>query len=582
MFKTRGGKSAILQGPRRFVQGHGPELIVAALLAIMAVNLLTTIQRKSITIDEIAHIPAGYYHLVAGNYTLNNEHPPLVKMWAALPLLFLQPNEPPLASADDADFYARTGDAFANFWAANPIAFEAISFWTRVPMIVLTLVLGWLIFVFTKDLANPRAGVLAVTLYILEPNILAHGRVIHTDLPAALAYLSFVLALYRYHRLPSLRAALVLGLVTGVALVTKFSLVIVIPLFAVAMSTWILRAPSRGLTRGEVARHALLAGLIALAAINLVYRFQRQPIVPADIAWIKTQTPQYTELVMNGIRAFSVFFPNYFLFGIYNVVVHNHAGHAGFLLGQYRDTGWWYYFPVVFALKTTLAFLVLALVALLWGSWRLAARREGALLFVVGPVVLYTAIALTSGINIGIRHFLPVFPFLFILAALFLERLLRVTKWRSLAAILVALFIAAMGFETVRVYPDYVSYVNQLRGSQPAWKLLSDSNVEWGDDVKAAAAYLLAHGETRVSGATSAGWLTFRFFGVDYFDICPPRQKDPVRTKYVAIGASFLNGSTVPGTAELPGTQRQNLFAAYRDRKPEAVFGTSIYLYRER
>jgi hypothetical protein len=124
--------------------------------------------------------------------------------------------------------------------------------------------------------------------------------------------------------------------------------------------------------------------------------------------------------------------------------------------------------------------------------------------------------------------------------------------------------------------------VNQLRGSQPTWKLLSDSNVEWGDDVKAAAAYLLAHGETRVSGATSAGWLTFRFFGVDYFDICPPRQKDPVRTKYVAIGASFLNGSTVPGTAELPGTQRQNLFASYRDRKPEAVFGTSIYLYRER
>jgi 4-amino-4-deoxy-L-arabinose transferase-like glycosyltransferase len=566
---------------RRFVKGHWPQLIVLGLLAVMAANLLTVITRKSITIDEIAHIPAGYYHLVAGNYTLNNEHPPLVKMWAAVPLLFLQPNEPPLASADDADFYARTGDAFANFWGANPSAFEAISFWTRVPMIVLTLVLGWLIFVFAKDLANPRAGVLAVILYSLEPNMLAHGRIIHTDLPAALAYLLFVLALYRYHRLPSLRAALVLGLVTGVALVTKFSLVIVVPLFAVAMSAWILRAPSR-LDRAHIIRHALLAGLVALIAINLVYRFQRQPIVPADIAWIRMRTPEYAQMVMGGIRALSVFFPNYFLFGIYNVVVHNHAGHAGYLLGQYRDTGWWYYFPVVFALKTTLAFLALALVALLWGSWRLAARREGPLLFIVGPVALYTAIALTSGINIGIRHFLPVFPFLFILAALFLERLLRVTKWRSLAAILVALLIAAMGFETVRVYPDYVSYVNQLRGSQPAWKVLSDSNVEWGDDVKAVAAYLLAHGETRVSGATSAGWLTFRFFGIDYVDLCPPRYVNPIPTTYVAIGASFLNGSTVPGSAELPEVKRENYFAAYRDRKPEAVFGTSIYLYRER
>ena len=574
--------SAVLRAGQLFVQKHWPQLIVLALLAVMAANLLTVIKRKSITIDEIAHIPAGYYHLVAGNYTLNNEHPPLVKVWAALPLLFLQPNEPPLAALDNVDFYTRTGDAFANFWTANASEFEVISFWTRVPMVVLTLVLGWLIFVFTKDLANPRAGILAVALYSLEPTVLAHGRIVHTDLPAALAYLLFVFALYRYHRLLSFRSALVLGLVTGVALVTKFSLVIVGPIFAVAMGAWILRAPSRGINRGQIVRHALVAGLVALAVINLAYRFQRQPILPGDVAWVAAKTPGFAPAVMSGISALSILFPTYFLFGLYNTVLHNHAGHASFLLGQYSDTGWWYYFPVAFALKTTLAFLGLALAALLWALWRLFVKHDAKLLFVLGPIAVYIAVSLTSGINIGIRHFLPVYPLLFILAALLLDRLLRVSKWRYLTGILVAVLIAMMGLETVRAYPDYVSYLNQLRGDQPGWRLLSDSNVEWGDDVKAVAAYLHARGETRLSGAVSAGWLTFRFFGVDYFDICPPRQKDPIRTNYVAIGASFLNGSTVPGSAELNGKERENFFAAYRERKPEAVFGTSIYLYRVR
>jgi hypothetical protein len=421
-----------------------------------------------------------------------------------------------------------------------------------------------------------------VVLYSLEPTVLAHGRIVHTDLPAALAYLLFVLALYRYHRLSSFRSALVVGLVTGAALVTKFSLVIVGPIFAVVMGAWILRAPSRGLTRGQIMRHALVAGLIALAVINVAYRFQRQPLVPGDVAWIAAKTPEYAPAVMNGIRALSLFFPNYFLFGLYNTVVHNHFGHAAFLLGQYRDTGWWYYFPVVFALKTTLAFLGLAIAALLWGLWRLLVRRDGKLLFLLAPIAAYTAISLPSGINIGVRHFLPVYPFLFILAALLLDRLLRVSKWRYTIGTLVSMLVAAMGLEAVRAYPDYVSYVNQLRGSQPGWELLSDSNVEWGDDIKAAAAYLVARGETRVSGATSAGWMTFRFFGLDYFDMCPPHQKDPVQTNYVAIGASFLNGSTVPGSAELPETERENIFAAYRARKPEAVFGNSIYLYRVR
>ena len=83
-----------------------------------------------------------------------------------------------------------------------------------------------------------------------------------------------------------------------------------------------------------------------------------------------------------------------------------------------------------------------------------------------------------------------------------------------------------------------------------------------------------------VSGATAAGWMTFRFFGIEYQDACPPHDKQPMESNYLAIGASFLNGSTVPGSRELTGPPRENFFATYRDRKPEAIFGNSIYLYR--
>jgi 4-amino-4-deoxy-L-arabinose transferase-like glycosyltransferase len=581
METRRRGDFAIWPEGRRFLQERWPQLIVLALLAVMAANLLSVIKRKSITADEIVHIPAGYYHLVAANYTLNNEHPPLVKIWAALPLLFLQPNEPPFAEPEDSNSFARTHAVDGDFWTANTREFETISFWTRLPMIVLTLVLGWLIFIFTKELSNPRAGVLAVALYSLEPTVLAHGRIVHTDLPAALAYFLFVLALYRYHRVRSFRSALIVGVVTGIALVTKFSLVIVGPMFAFAMGAWILRAPSDGLTRGKVVRHALVAGFVALAVINLAYRFQRQPIIPADLAWIAARTPEYAQAIISGIRGLEFLFPTYYLFGIYNVALHNHSGHATFLLGRYSDLGWWYYFPVAFALKTTVAFLGLAIASLLWALWRLLVRRDGQLLFLLAPIAAYLVISLTSSINIGIRHFLPVYPFLFVLGALVLDRLFHVLKWRYLAGALIAVLFAAMGLEAARAYPDYVSYFNQLRGDQSRWRLLSDSNVEWGDDVKEAAAYLRARGETRVSGATAAGWLTFRFFGIDFVDILPPRPKD-IRTNYVVLGASFLNGSTVPGNADLPETERENYFAAYRNREPEAVFGNSIYLYRIR
>src|SRR5688572_10963463 len=172
----------MFEAVKQFLLAHRAEAACACLLLLMAANLLTAIGRKSITNDEIVHIPAGYYHLVGGEFQLNNEHPPLIKMWAALPLLFVQPIEPSPPNTVDENFMERTWGFHARFWQANRERFAAVTFWPRVMMIPITLALGALIFVFARKLFGEAAALIAVALYILEPTVLAHGRVVHTDL----------------------------------------------------------------------------------------------------------------------------------------------------------------------------------------------------------------------------------------------------------------------------------------------------------------------------------------------------------------------------------------------------------------
>lgn len=585
----------------RALIAHRAETLAGCLLFLMAVNLVSAISRKTITNDEIVHIPAGYYHLVDGYFQLNNEHPPLVKMWAALPLLFIQPNEPPAPKTDDENVAERVGGFHARFWTDNKTRFASIAFWPRIMMIPVALALGVLILLFTRRLFGARAALFAVAFYSFEPTILAHGRIVHTDVPAACAYLLFFFTLHRYVNAPTLRRAFGVGLVAGLAFVTKFSMVIALaPVLICLALGGIIFAPRiargddeshRGHKRATFVWHALVAALVILMVVNAAYYFQSPPLEASDAEWVRLKSAPVYDTLMTAFRAFSHLVPTYFLFGLYNVVIHNQYGHAASLLGMHSDFGWWYYFPVAFALKTSLPFLVVSIAALGWSLWRLIVRREREFLFLVVPLAIFTAFSMTSRINIGIRHFLPVFPFLFIMGGAMFDRLLVARRIRFAprripfaAALPLVALLAWAGIEALRAYPDYVPYMNQL-ARKPRWEYLSDSNVEWGDDMSALAAYLHARGETEVRGAMSGAWGTLHFHGIRLHDLlAPPGAKMPA-TRYVAIGAGFLNGSTVvggdEGSGQAHGAKRVDKFAAYRERQPEAVFGGSIYLYRE-
>lgn len=567
---------------RRLVVVRKAEAVCGALLILMAVNLFASISRKSITNDEVIHIPAGYYHLVAGDFQLNNEHPPLVKMWAALPLLLVQPDEPPEPKNEAENFMERTWGFHERFWQANQARFQTVTFWPRVMMIPITLALGALIFVFGRKLFGETAGLFAVALYVLEPTVLAHGRIVHTDVPAAFAYLAFFFVLHRYSEAPGKMRALILGLVTALALLTKFSMLVLLPVLAIYFLARLFSNWHERKQRTQILFHSAVITEVVLLLVNAAYCFQRPALEASDVRWVAMKTPALLGFVTTFVRLASYLLPTYYLFGIYNIELHNHFGHATSLLGQYSDLGWWYYFPVAFALKTTIAFLLLAIAGLGWSVWRFL-KRDWRFLWIVVPVCVYLAISLTSHINIGIRHFLPVYPFLFIAGGALLAHLLQARRKAGIAVLI--LLFGWMGFEAIRTFPNYTPYMNQLASSHPHWYYLSDSNVEWGDDVGELATYLKARGETKVRAALSGGWSTLGRYGVDYLDMVSlPPDKSP-ETRYVAIGASFLNGSLISGDENIIGRryfERTDLFARYRNRKPEAVFGGSIYLFRER
>ena len=563
--------------PRRpWLRRYTHELLAAAILLVMAGNLVSVIVRKSITADEVVLIPSAYYHFVADEVHLIGQHPPLCKLLAGLPLLFLQPNEwkpertDPAGRSDQYEW-----NYVSHFWRDNAAIFEQISFWARLPMIALTLALGVLVFVFTRDLFGPRAAVLAVTLFALEPTILAHGRVVQTDVPAAFGLLVTLLALYRYLRAPSWPAAGILGAAVAIAVLAKFSMLVICAALAVIVVVLLFRTQGPAL----LLQHALIAAIVALLVINAAYFFYHRPLTEGDFKWIAECFPGSASWIYNGVRASRLILPTDFLIGVLWQANHARGGHPAGLLGMYRLHGWWYYFPVAFSLKATIPFLLASLGGIGWSTYRLLRFHERRLLFVLIPLVAYTALLMLSPIDIGVRYYLPGYVLLVILSAGFLNFLLRGRSFAIKLAVVITL--GWMVTEAVRAYPNYMPYMNQLASARPHWWYLSDSNVEWGDDGKELAAWLRSRGESRVRALLLGGFATLDFYGVNYVDALGKAEPPP---RYLALGASFLNGSTVPpyeiNGKRVPEETRVNRFDSFRRRTPEAIIGGSIYVFR--
>jgi hypothetical protein len=282
--------------------------------------------------------------------------------------------------------------------------------------------------------------------------------------------------------------------------------------------------------------------------------------------------------------------PRYFVYGVHMVLQDTREGRPAFLLGQVSDTGWWYYFPVAFALKTTIPFLLASIGGLVWAVIQMFRRKHYALLYAVLPAVFYLGLTMTSHLNIGVRHLLPLFPFMAVMGAGFVAALIGFGMRRSrvLGVALAAVLLAPSLGIAISTFPNYLTYFSPLAGgSERGWQKLSDSNVETGQEVKPLAKFLKERGENRVTGIMVGGEF-LKFYGVELEDFPGWYDEDEdsndedseaqsevtrVATDYVAIGAWYLSEVDL-------SDKRKEIIERYRNQKPEAMVGNSIFVFR--
>ena len=537
-----------------------PHFLIATLLllAFLAQVLLAS-PANSAAFDEEYHFATGYVYLRTGDPRLSTEHPPLVNVWNALPLLFINPDlpldQPAWQNALTDDF----GDAF--LWQANPDRAIPIVLISRIPIAILGLILGVVIFRWASSLFGVNAGLLSLTIFAFDPNLIAQSRLSTTDLGLAL---TMTLALWRFWKWleqPGWRNLILVGVLSGAAITTKFTGVTLAPLFGLSLLLYPI-APGKSYWRTVLTRLGQLisAGLMALLCIWIVYGFEIKDGLPAATYW----------------RGLSKIFTEY------------SQGYPTYLFGQISRTGWWYYFPVTFVLKTPLPTLILFAIGLV-AIFRQNIARHSAAAW-LSPFLLM-GFALISPLAIGYRHILPVLPLVIVVAGQAGNLLIPITRaehgvrrptWMLRNAMGSVILIAWLMIGTLAIYPHHLSYFNEIAGGPlQANRALVDSNLDWGQDLPALKQWQQEHQQACVN--------------LSFFGTALPAVYG-VRYSPLPGFLHFLYGSDVnaynpytpePGWYAISETSRRlglvwsdnNLYAFFRDREPDARAGYSIGLY---
>jgi hypothetical protein len=472
---------------------------VALLLALMAGLQIASARTETQVWDEGFELGSAYAYLKTGKLRFNLEQPPLAKVLAALPLLYLNPRlpveDPSWINKQDIEF----GIAFLYH---NRVRADTMLLAARAMIILLTVALGVLIAAWTRRRFGNGPALLAVALVAFDPNLLAHGHYATTDLGAAFFMFAACVAWDAF--LGSRRKVHLMlgGILLGFAIGTKFSALMLLPVFAVlyAIRWWQQKERFSWL---HFAGSLLSVAVIAYLAIVLVYLPEAKYFVPS---WaMKRPGPALDTVVdrsnMLGdllcrIGNVASLQANSFYRGFSDFARHNTGGHPSYLLGQISDTGWWYYFPVVFLVKTPTADLLLFGIVLAGGTlvlFKNGFRVTTPWATILVPALLYFSLSMASHIDLGIRHLLPFYPFFFIVlaAGFFAVVKLRWRSWTGWLLMVVGILLAA---ESLSAFPDYLSFFNLVSGgTRRGPHYLLDSNIDWGQDLKNLKLYMSRH-----------------------------------------------------------------------------------------
>jgi hypothetical protein len=560
--------------------------VLPAGLLLYAALALTSMRTKASVFDEAAHLPAGYTYLALRDFRMNPEHPPLVKELAALPLLFMDVKMRAEGEVWQLHRQWEFGNRFLYHWNDA----DRLLFWGRLPVVTLGCALAAAVFLWTRGQFGSVAGAIALLLCVLSPDVLAHGQIVTTDVAIALFVFLTVIAFQAVTERVSVGRVLLAGLAAGAACASKFSAPVLAPILgalalvvAVSLEPLVVaigreRRPVSGAGRKLRVLALVLAAMtvVALAVVWATYGFQgalaNDAAAAQSFEWSNVEPSRaIPKAAVAALRKTHVV-PDAFLFGLLRVYRHSESRPA-FLFGQVSDRGWWYYFPATFLLKTPLA--LLALLALPYLLRRGAPTRPPPFLWL--PVLVYAAATLTRSLNIGHRHLLPIYPFLFAAAGrAAASALASGRRGRAAVTVLCAWYCLSV----LRVHPHYLGYFNELAGGPSrGWRYLVDSNLDWGQDLKALKAWTDEHGVAHLK-LSYFGTADPAYYGIPC-DLLPSYMLPPPRGmvgevragEVVAVSATNLQGVYM-------NEEWKPLMARLRGLAPMDRVGYSIFVFK--
>jgi len=495
----------------------------AAICLLVLMSLLAggAARHESVAFDEVAHIGAGVSYLQKLDLRMNEEHPPLPKLIAALPLVVhgVHADYSHISWTASQKFLP---DGYVGQWVFGHWLITrwndpfTILLWTRVPMLLLTLALGWLIFVFGRELGGDWGGLLSLTIFVSSPLFLTFGPLVITDASIALFSIGTLWAFAHMWQEPSRKRIMFFGLWLGCALLSKFSAGALFFVFiAFALSTRWRPVPHQPPTKPEVLAwrrmrsRATWKGIAVAAALVYIVYFVFSWNQSHDVLYLLGKSSLMTPLKR-------LLMPPWLYVRGMAVIAFSFV-RPMFILGQGYPHGKWFYFPVLLALKLTLGSIVIAMTALLlavarrWNAPPESAIPAGR---TVHWRVLWIALMVFLGIHmfsmfdVSLRHLsVPHVLFFLMLAPLprMISGLRSRNRWIAMAVTAIVTVAAASSLYTaVHAYPYYMPYFNSLAAGRPTYYLASDSNVDWNQALPDVKAFLEQQGQHRVSIDTYA------------------------------------------------------------------------------
>lgn len=513
-----------------------PVWIAAILLLLIFAGLAAhPAFTTSATFDEPDHVGVGYASLQTARHPFANVNLRLSQMWAALPLLALDP-APTMPTLEAIRIGEGAGINFGRqFFYSAPNDTEAIVAASRTMIIVLGLTLGALLFGYARKLHGDAAGLLTLALYCFSPLIISNSAVATSDIATTLLFTCSVLALWRLMHRITIPWILLTGLSVGALAATKISGLLIVPMavLLLLLRRWngrplevkLSRRPGRfGTARflpllGSLLASAVVAWLVVWAIYGGPAGAPQSPLPEWDSNFHDTH---FSTTTIQRLREWRLL-PEDYLHDLHRFVLSGSKRRA-FLMGQYSINGWWQFFPIAWLVKNPLTFHLALLVGFLVLVRSFSAKSANpfrahlhglAPLFVLALV--YGIVALRGNLNIGARHLLPVYPFALLIAGLAVHSI-----WRSirLRTALLAVLVSGAALEAALIHPQHLAYFNVFAGGPKyGWRILTDSSSDWGESLPQVRDWLA---KRRASGDTRR--IYFSYFGcadLTHFGLTP-------------------------------------------------------------